>query len=515
MNGRIIKSLVIVIVVFALGSLCFAQTPSAAPVRPLTKIAPVPEPGDLPTGFLPNPAVPPGVKASIEITPQQAAMQPASLDWRSAAGVTSVKDQNPWGTCWIFGSIGDFESKVKLKEAPSTDPDYSEWDMWDGNAQGIDNGGGNTRQVANHFIIYGTINETDAPYQTASRPGPPYPDPAYWSPSPPGTPQKTVREWHYLYNMDTVGQANALKTYIQNNGPVTCSVRVDTINTWSVGPSGPGFAFNTYNWNSNWVVPYLSTALDPDHCVLLVGWDDSKAWYGGGGTGAWLVKNSWGTAWGAPSADAGYFWIAYGSARIGAEAAYYPQNGYKGYDSSEGLLYYDSFGCFSSLGYTSPSNDYDVYAICAYTPSFTGTRYLNYVEFWGWDATMNYEIKVFDTWDRSGTPSSQLGTTVSGSVTEMGYYSIPMNAGIQLTSGNEIFIQVRFTDPQNLNPYLIPYEFQVVWFPNTKTNESAKCYSSPTGTSGWFDTSTGGFGDIGIRGRHGTTSLGVNDWLVY
>jgi hypothetical protein len=47
-----------------------------------------------------------------------------------------------------------------------------------------------------------------------------------------------------------------------------------------------------------------------NHALLLIGWDDDK--------GAWLVKNSWGEAWG----EKGYGWIKYGASNIGLWAAW-------------------------------------------------------------------------------------------------------------------------------------------------------------------------------------------------
>jgi len=48
----------------------------------------------------------------------------------------------------------------------------------------------------------------------------------------------------------------------------------------------------------------------PSHVVVLIGWDDQQQ--------AWLIKNSWGEAWG----EKGYAWVAYGSNDIGKFAAW-------------------------------------------------------------------------------------------------------------------------------------------------------------------------------------------------
>ena len=44
-----------------------------------------------------------------------------------------------------------------------------------------------------------------------------------------------------------------------------------------------------------------------NHAVALVGWNDSIAIPGAPGTGAWIVKNSWGENWG----DNGVYYISY------------------------------------------------------------------------------------------------------------------------------------------------------------------------------------------------------------
>src|SRR4030042_623557 len=44
---------------------------------------------------------------------------PSAWDWRDLAhlGVTPVKNQGPWGTCWAFAATGCLESQALLDES--------------------------------------------------------------------------------------------------------------------------------------------------------------------------------------------------------------------------------------------------------------------------------------------------------------------------------------------------------------------------------------------------------------
>lgn len=65
------------------------------------------------------------------------------------------------------------------------------------------------------------------------------------------------------------------------------------------------------------VMPYRRlTAYDVNHEVTIVAWDDAKSVPGTSTKGAFLIRNSWSTAWG----DRGYAWVGYGSHQIGTEA---------------------------------------------------------------------------------------------------------------------------------------------------------------------------------------------------
>ena len=54
-------------------------------------------------------------------------------------------------------------------------------------------------------------------------------------------------------------------------------------------------------------LPSTSEKMLGGHCILAVGYDDTKQCPGGAKPGAYLIRNSWGTDW----AQQGYFWMPY------------------------------------------------------------------------------------------------------------------------------------------------------------------------------------------------------------
>ena len=59
-------------------------------------------------GFLPPPVDLKGLRPYAK-SPLALMAPPASWNWRTMNGVTPVKNQNPYGTCWAFATIGDMQ----------------------------------------------------------------------------------------------------------------------------------------------------------------------------------------------------------------------------------------------------------------------------------------------------------------------------------------------------------------------------------------------------------------------
>jgi C1A family cysteine protease len=403
-------------------------------------------------GFMPPPVDMTGLRPYAKSLLGQMS-PPASWDWRTMNGVTSVKNQNPYGTCWAFATIGDLESKRLIREAAAYD--LSELNIVACNPVGTTcNSGGNAWISTNYLTLLGSVNETCNPYPGGC-PSPMCVNPAcaYYD---------RVTEWRLIAN-DVTAIKNAIMTY----GPVYTGIYA----------SFPGFS--TYNGSG--CLSYGGTEAQ-NHAVLIVGWDDAMC----GGNGGWIVKNSWGTAWGA----AGYFYIRYGSARIGQNVSVLTN--YKSYDANEKIYHYDEWGWWTSVGWS----DYDDWALVKFTP--TGIppegHLLKAVDLWAVWAPTNYTISIYD--DFNGTaPSNLLAGPMSGTKTEAGYYSIPLPSPITVHMNNDIYVVVRFNTPGYTWP--IPID-------DSGPMETNKSYVSSTGASGtWAALDNGNYmyGDVGIRAR--------------
>jgi len=191
------------------------------------------------------------------------------VDWRQQGAVTGVKNQGGCGSCWSFSTTGVLEGAYQRKY--NSLPNYSEQQLLDCcGSKGYQCQGCNgawPEWALNYVAAAGIVSESSYAYTGAV-----------------GT-CKTTAGTKILaspaYNMLATGDIGSLKTAV---GKAPVSVCLDATN-WSFYKSG---VFSNCN-------------LTPlNHAVLLIGYEDS---------GAWIVKNSWGTTWG----EAGYIRLAGGN----------------------------------------------------------------------------------------------------------------------------------------------------------------------------------------------------------
>lgn len=349
---------------------------------------------------------------------------PTLFDWRSSKGydgVSPVKDQGALGDCWSFAAIAALEALKKIKDGNHANVDLSENNMtsclwpW---LLGRDDGG-NTAVSSSYLVnlfkkssllfgAKGALLESQDPY-----------DPFYHNNNLCGVsrPDPTLR----VEGCRWVAQnTTAMKTAIYNYGPLITAFYY----------SDPYYDPSTY------VYYFPNNTSTSNHEVLIVGWDDNKAYPEG--KGCWIVKNSWGDDWG----NQGYFYIPYNTGSVGEDNMFF--TGLRNAAANENIYMEDQPGLIYPVGWYSTS----AYGAIVFTVPHT-TETLTHVEFFTTSNNAKYAIKVFRTVTESASGVSFSGqlASQSGTCLEAGYYSIPLSRPLSLTGGKKYGVEVKFSTP--------------------------------------------------------------------
>jgi C1A family cysteine protease len=435
-------------------------------------------PGGYPLGYRPSPldlshVVPPvsgAYAASVQALPAQ-------YDLRDSGAITAVRNQNPYGTCWAFGTMASMESNFRKRGFGNLD--FSEWHLayfayvdespsrpaFTQSAPGFgddpifDQGGSHFQSAAILARWTGAVNETDRPYQNVS-PWPPSSTPLASDPV-----AKHLEHVHFLggpFNRDTIKQA------LMNTGAV--SIRI---------------VWNNSAYNGTTYAYYNAAQSGGGHMVTIAGWDDnySAANFNTnpGSNGAWLVKNSWGTGWG----NAGYFWLSYNDPTIGYPALFIGAEN----TNFERVYQYDPLGWTESVGASSNTGWFANIFTAAGAASQGGAggiEVLRAVSFYAAQSNASYlievrkEVAVGAPLPRSGT----LVNTTEGTLVTAGYHTVRLSSDVALAAGERFSIVVRLTTPGYNWP--IAVEQPIPGYSEKATATSGQSFVSADGNS-WTD----------------------------
>lgn len=220
---------------------------------------------------------------------------PEEFDWRNASGidyVSPVRNQGSCGSCYAFSSLGMLESRLRIMTNNTVQVVFSPQDVVSCSeySQGCD--GGFPYVIAGKYAQdFGVIPEGCYPYEGRDD-------------------QCSAKECkrYYVADYKYVGgffggcNEELMRLDLIRNGPVTVAMEVyDDFMLYSGG------IYHHVN---------IATGFNPfhlvNHGVLIVGYGISNET----GEKFWIVKNSWGPAWG----EAGYFRIRRGSNECNIES---------------------------------------------------------------------------------------------------------------------------------------------------------------------------------------------------
>jgi len=349
--------------------------------------------------------------------------------------VTPVKNQGNCGACWTFATMGSIESTWK-KNFGTGDVDLSEDNL--NNCHGFDwlpcDGGNLYMSAAYLSRKSGPVLESQDPYTATSNSCP-----------------TGLLEASYIGDIRFLPKDTSLiKQAIINYGALYTNMR------WE----------DSY-YNSGNKTYYYSESNPTNHAVLLIGWDDNKVT--NGGTGAWIIKNSWGTSWG----ENGFFYISYNDAKVNSLVGYLPTK--LNYDEDVVLYFYDKLGDVSKTGY---SNSDTGYGLVKYTA--TSNQSIYKIGTWIEGSNATVDIEIYSSFDGS-TLSGLLDSLSNQSCSLPGYYTFDLVSPINLNANQDFYIKVKYYTPNYSYP--IPIEKSLSDYSSNVAIETGKCWKSSNGTS--------------------------------
>ena len=399
----------------------------------------------------------------------------------------AARDQNPYGSCWAFGTLASVESNlitqgivedpddIDLSEMqliyymyhPTVDPlgnitpgegSYrSDDELIDGgrsdyamNVLSHWNGIASENDHAN--FAYGVYGSNVSALE------------GDWDPSLATEYNDYILKGYYAINL---ADADQLKAAIIENGAAATGYThfYNSIYTGTDVDTGE----YTVNYYSGKEPSYSNNGVGGGHAVAIVGWDDNYAKENFGGDfqpendGAWLIRNSWGADWGM----GGYFWMSYEEKTMDSTAFIAIMQTADAYDNNYfydgGSIYYPSAKVLGAVNKFTAKGSEILRAVSVVFPEDTEVSY-----------TVDIYLNPADN-DFLKNEEPVAAAHTEGVTTFAGMYTIPLASPVALKDGDVFAVVIRADKAVTIS-YDKYSNYDHGWFVNNVTWEDDSSY---------------------------------------
>ena len=354
-----------------------------------------------------------------------------------------LRNQNPYGSCWAFATMGLMEFDLVKNNKVTKDIDLSELQLAhfvynfvqdplggsvgdtakyyndNANYSYLDRGGNFEYSIRRLSQWISAVNEEDVPYSSAS---------------------------DVLTNGLSDDYAyNKTNSYLKNAYIINIKVNTDLVKRTIMQHGAVGVSYNHLNAGMDTVnnTYYDDNKNGGGHAVMIVGWDNnfSKDNYTGSmkptSDGAWLVRNSWGNYF-------SYFWMSYETVSLSDSAYVFDCSNERPYDNN-----YQLDGGLESGLVTNASSVYNKFTVQKRDDIESET--LKAVSFSiTTKANVDYTIDIYTSiYNPRNLEDGVKVSSISGKTTYPGLYTVELGSEneVNLKPGSNFYVVITTSEP--------------------------------------------------------------------